>query len=212
MHYACWKRALDVTAAAVLLAATLPLWAVIACLLLVTQGAPVLFRQRRVGLRGRPFILLKFRTMCDGPPPRLPDLPVVKSAADPRVTPIGQALRRLGLDELPQLLNILRGEMSLVGPRPLPVEDLEHPGWLEQVSPEERARRLTWATRRHEVLPGLTGPWQITGNDACDFENWIACDLAYVEQRNALLDLRILLLTPWAVVRGRRAPSREIVE
>jgi len=203
MSYAIWKRALDVTIAALLLLLTLPLWALVACLLLLTQGAPVLFRQRRMGMAGRPFTLLKFRTMRDGEPPRLPDRPVVKSPHDVRVTPVGGLLRRLSIDELPQLLNVLHGEMSMVGPRPLPVDDLERSDWLQQVSAEERARRLAWAHRRQEALPGLTGLWQITANDARDFENWVCCDLAYVEQRCLWLDLRILWQTPWAVLRGR---------
>jgi len=208
MNYAFWKRAFDICGAALLLAATLLLWAIIACLLLVTQGRPVLFRHRRVGLNGVPFLMLKFRTMRDGPPPRMPDRPVAKAPADPRVTPIGQVLRRFALDELPQVLNVLRGEMSLVGPRPLPEEDLAQPGWLLQVSEEERARRLAWAGRRQTVPPGVTGLWQITRNDEADFENWIVSDLAYVERRSLALDAFIVLYTPWAILRGRDRRSR----
>jgi lipopolysaccharide/colanic/teichoic acid biosynthesis glycosyltransferase len=143
---------------------------------------------------------------------RLPDRPVAKQPGDPRVTPAGLLLRRLAIDELPQLINVLKGEMSLVGPRPLPVEDLEQPDWLEQVPEDERNRRRHWATRRHDVLPGLTGLWQVTANDPADFENWITCDLAYVDRRSLTLDLWIVLKTPWAVVRGRmRAPQQPVV-
>ncbi len=203
MSYVTAKRILDVIGAVLLLAATLPLWGLAALALLVAQGPPLLFRQVRVGRDGRLFTLWKFRTMRDGQPPRLPDRPVAKSPADPRVTPIGHLLRRTAVDELPQLLNVLRGEMSLVGPRPLPVEDLEHPSWLSHVSPEERERRLQWMAVRRQVLPGLTGQWQITPHPADDFDNWIACDAAYVARRSLALDMCILLRTPWAVLRGR---------
>jgi len=210
MSYAIWKRAFGLCGATLLLVGTLPLWAVIACVLGVTQGPPVLFRHRRVGLRGTLFSLLKFRTMRDGPSFRLPDRPVSKAAFDPRVTPVGQLLRRFALDELPQVLNVLRGEMSLVGPRPLPEEDLAQPGWLANIPKAERARRLTWASRRQTVLPGVTGLWQITRNDEADFENWIVSDLAYVERRSFALDVFIVLSTPWAVLRGRdRRPRHQ---
>jgi len=205
MSYPLFKRLGDLLGATLLLAATLPLWGLIIPALLLTQGAPVFFRQRRIGRGGMPFVLLKFRTMRDGAPPRLPDRPVAKRADDARATPLGRVLRRLALDELPQLLNVLRGEMSLVGPRPLPEEDLAQPGWLAQVSETERARRLTWRAHRHAVPPGLTGLWQITPNAAADFDNWITCDLAYLQQRGPALDLSILLRTPWAVLRGRVA-------
>jgi lipopolysaccharide/colanic/teichoic acid biosynthesis glycosyltransferase len=203
MSYAFCKRAFDLCGATLLCVGTLPLWVVIACLLLVTQGPPVLFRHRRVGLGGRTFMLLKFRTMRDGPPLRLPDRPVAKAASDPRVTSIGWFLRRFALDELPQVLNVLKGEMSLVGPRPLPEEDLAQPGWLAHVEEKERNRRLTWADRRQTVLPGVSGLWQITRNDEADFENWIVSDLAYVERRCLALDAFIVFYTPWAVLRGR---------
>lgn len=210
MSYAIWKRAFDLCGATLLLVGTLPLWAVIACVLLITQGPPVLFRHRRVGLQGALFSLLKFRTMRDGPPLRLSDRPVAKAEPDPRATPVGQVLRRFALDELPQVLNVLRGEMSLVGPRPLPEEDLAQPGWLADLPEAERARRLAWAGRRQTVLPGVTGLWQITRNDEADFENWIVSDLAYVERHSLALDALIVLYTPWAVLRGRdRRPRHQ---
>lgn len=204
-HYTYWKRAADLVAAGLLLAVTLPLCLPIALLLWITQGRPIFYRQQRVGRGGRPFTLYKFRTMHDGHHHGPVDLPVAKAAAaEHRVTPLGRLLRRTALDELPQLINVLKGEMSLVGPRPLPVDDLEHPGWLEYVDAPERARRLDWLTRRHEVTPGLTGLWQITPNPADDFDNWIASDLAYLDRRSPGCDLGILLRTPGALLRGRR--------
>lgn len=204
MRYILWKRIFDLCGATLLLAVTLPLWAVIAVLLLVTQGRPVLFRHRRVGLHGAVFELLKFRTLRDGPPLEQRDHPMSKSAAESRVTPVGRFLRRFALDELPQVLNVLRGEMSLIGPRPLPEEDLALLTHPDRVPPEERARRLDWASRRQTVLPGVTGLWQITVNDESDFENWIVSDLAYVERRGLLLDAYIACYTPYAILRGRR--------
>lgn len=202
--YGSTKRATDALLAAGLLALTLPLWGLAALALLLAQGRPVFYRQARLGAGGRPFMLLKFRTMRGGAPPRLPDLPVAKRAGDPRVTPVGRLLRRLAIDELPQLLNVLRGDMALVGPRPLPADDLAQQGWLAGVDAAERARRLDWAARRHTVAPGLTGLWQISPHPEADFDNWITADLTYVERRSPWLDLRILLATPWAVLRGRR--------
>ena len=204
--YAGWKRAMDVGGAAVLLVATLPLWALIIALLALTQGRPIWFRQWRVGQHGRAFSMWKFRTMTAGDPPQLLDRPVAKARRDPRVTPLGRLLRRYGLDELPQLVNVLRGEMSLVGPRPLPVDDLAHPGWLAHVEEPERARRREWFARRQQALPGLTGLWQISQPPEEDFDNWIACDLAYIAHRGLGLDLAIVLLTPWSLLRGRQSP------
>jgi lipopolysaccharide/colanic/teichoic acid biosynthesis glycosyltransferase len=199
------KRALDMLVAAGALLLLLPLWGLVAAALWLWQGRPIFYRQSRIGRGGAPFTLYKFRTMRDGAPPRLPDRPIAKAAHDPRVTPFGRLLRRTAFDETPQFLNVLRGDMSLVGPRPLPQADLAQHGWLHGVTPAERARREAWAARRQEVRPGLTGLWQISPNAVDDFDNWIARDLAYLEQRSLLLDLRIILCTPWALLRGRRA-------
>lgn len=206
MSYVFWKRVFDLCGAALLLAATLPLWAAIAVLLLATQGRPLLFRHRRVGVGGVPFELLKFRTLRDEPSPPMSDHPMSKAAAESRVTPVGRFLRRFALDELPQVLNVLRGEMSLVGPRPMPEEDLTQLSHSDRVPPEERARRLDWASRRQAVLPGVTGLWQITVNDEADFENWMVSDLAYVERQGLLLDAYIAWYTPYAILRGRIRP------
>jgi lipopolysaccharide/colanic/teichoic acid biosynthesis glycosyltransferase len=205
-----WKRALDLLGAFVLLLATLPLLLAVSLALLLAQGPPLLFRQCRVGRDQLPFTLFKFRTMRLGDPVPLPDRPVGRDD-ELRVTALGRLLRRYGLDELPQLINILRGEMSLVGPRPLPVEDLERPSWRAQLTSEE----AEWLQRRHTVTPGLTGLWQISSSSADDVANWIACDLAYVESCSLGADLRIVLATPLAVWRGRAshaATSSGIIE
>ncbi len=198
------KRGLDLLGAGLLLVCCAPLLALIAGMVWWSEGRPVLYRQLRAGRDGVPFTLWKFRTMRQGTPPRLPDRPVAKRPDDPRVTRFGKLLRRTGLDELPQLWNVLRGEMSLVGPRPLPIEDLHQSGWLFRVDAGERQRRLDWLARRQQVLPGLTGFWQISPNAEDDFENWMTCDLAYIRTRSLRHDLRIVLLTPWALLRGRQ--------
>lgn len=204
MSYSCRKRILDILIAAVALVALAPVLVAIALALRLSQGRPVFFRQARVGKDGVPFTLYKFRTMSAGPSTPPADQPVQKDHADPRITPLGRLLRRYALDELPQLWHILRGEMSLVGPRPLPVDDLAHPAWLEGIDPAERARREEWAVRRQAVLPGLAGLWQISAEPETDFENWMARDLDYLARRSLRLDLAILLALPFALLRGRK--------
>jgi lipopolysaccharide/colanic/teichoic acid biosynthesis glycosyltransferase len=178
------RRVVDVIVAAVALAMSVPLQMTIAMILLVTQGRPVLFSQARVGQGGRVFRLHKFRTMTQatdhtGAP--LPD--------EDRLTAIGRLLRRLSLDELPELWNVLIGEMSFVGPRPLPVR------YLPRYRPSE--------LRRHDVHPGLTGWAQINGRNAVDWDDRLAMDVWYVEHRNLALDIRIILRTPSVVLRGK---------
>jgi lipopolysaccharide/colanic/teichoic acid biosynthesis glycosyltransferase len=206
--YPLVKRGIDILVAAVLLLLLLPLWGVVALLLWCVQGRPVLFRQPRAGKDGTPFTLLKFRTMVDAPPPHLPDRPVAKAAHDDRATPLGRILRRIHLDELPQLVNVLKGEMSLVGPRPLPIADLEQPGWLNTVDATERARRLVWLAQRHTVVPGMMGLWQISPNPEEDFDNWIRCDTDYVARQSLLFDLYITAMSPVAVFRGRQRGAK----
>jgi len=160
----------------------------------------VLFRQMRSGLNGRPFRLLKFRTMVDGAEERLSEVshlnemsgPVFKSARDPRLTGVGKVLRRFSIDELPQLWNVLAGDMSVVGPRP-PL-------------PEEVARYEAWQRRRLSMKPGLTCLWQISGrNEIPDFDRWMALDLKYIDTWTPFLDFKILLLTVPIVLSGRGA-------
>jgi sugar transferase EpsL len=178
------KEVLDRTAAAVGLLVCLPLLAAIALAVRVGIGRPVLFRQPRPGLRERPFLLVKFRTMRPGP----------GSDAE-RLTPLGRFLRATSLDELPELWNVLRGEMSLVGPRPLLMQ------YLKRYTPEQR--------RRHEVKPGITGWAQVHGRNAVGWEERFALDVWYVDHWSLGLDLRILARTVRVVLarRGVSAPG-----
>jgi len=176
------KRAFDITVAAAALLVASPLLLLVAIAVRVNLGSPVLFRQQRPGLHGRPFTMVKFRTMRDalgrdGRP--LPD-------AD-RLTPFGKLLRSTSLDELPELWNVLRGEMSLVGPRPLLME------YLDRYTAEQ--------SRRHEVRPGVTGWAQVHGRNALSWEERFRLDVWYVEHRSLRLDLHILLRTLTIVLR-----------
>ena len=172
---------LDLVAASLGLIILSPVMLVLAILVRIFIGAPVIFRQQRPGYREQPFYLYKFRTMTDARDPRgrlLPD--------DLRLTKFGRFLRLLSLDETPELFNILRGDMSLVGPRPLLME------YLPLYSPEQR--------RRHEVLPGLTGWAQVHGRNALDWPARFALDVWYVDHWSFWLDINILLLTVWKVL------------
>jgi sugar transferase EpsL len=175
------KRLLDLVVTAVALILLSPLLAAIALLVRLKLGSPVLFRQQRPGLGGKPFTILKFRSMNDardsgGRP--LPDWQ--------RVTGFGQLLRRTSLDELPELINVLRGEMSLVGPRPLLTD------YLDRYSPEQ--------SRRHDALPGITGLAQVKGRNNLSWEEKFNLDTWYVDHRSLLLDLKILFMTVSAVL------------
>jgi len=194
------KRGLDVALSVVIGLAVLVPFVVAAVLIRLTSRGPVLFRQIRCGLNGRPFTLFKLRTMVEGAEERLSEVthlnvlegPVFKAAKDPRVTPVGRFIRRWSFDELPQLWNVLKGEMSLVGPRP-PL-------------PEEVARYERWQRRRLSMKPGVTGLWQVSGrNEITDFDEWMQLDLAYIDNWNLALDLKILLRTIPTVLSGRGA-------
>jgi lipopolysaccharide/colanic/teichoic acid biosynthesis glycosyltransferase len=184
------KRVFDLVVALVLLVVLAPLLAVLAVLVRVKLGSPVLFRQLRPGRGGRLFTLVKFRTMTDA---RGPDGVWLPDAQ--RLTPFGRWLRATSLDELPELWNVLRGDMSLVGPRPLLV------AYLDRYTPEQ--------ARRHEVRPGLTGWAQINGRNATSWEERFRLDVWYVDHRSMLLDLCILARTVGAVLRrqGISAPG-----
>ena len=183
--YRRWgKRVLDLLVAVPAGVALLPLGLVLAALVRLRLGSPVLFRQERPGLGGEPFTLYKLRTMDeerDGSGEPLPD--------ERRLTPLGRFLRATSLDELPELWNVVRGDMSLVGPRPLLME------YLPRYSPEQ--------ARRHEVRPGLTGWAQIQGRNALGWEEKFAHDVWYVDHLGPGLDLAILLRTPFEVLRGK---------
>lgn len=184
------KRAFDVVVAAVGLVVLSPVLALVALALIVLHGRPILFRQLRPGLKGRPFQIVKFRTMR---PPRENEVWYLTDAQ--RLTRVGRFLRSTSLDELPELWNVLQGEMSLVGPRPLLVEYLAH------YTAEQH--------RRHDVLPGITGWAAVNGRNALRFEDRLALDVWYVDHRGFWLDLRILALTLVKVLRRSDAAVTE---
>jgi lipopolysaccharide/colanic/teichoic acid biosynthesis glycosyltransferase len=171
-----WKRVLDILLAAILLIFLLPLFIILAGLCSLRYGSPVLFRQQRPGLHGQPFIMYKFRTMSDKRDEQGRLLPDAQ-----RLTAWGRYMRAASLDELPELWNVLRGDMSLVGPRPLLME------YLPLYSSEQ--------ARRHEVRPGITGWAQINGRNALTWAEKFKLDVWYVDNRSLWLDLKILLLT-----------------
>lgn len=198
------KRIFDLLISATLLLALLPLLGVIALLLLISEGRPIIFRQVRIGLGEQPFTIYKFRTMREGEKAHVHDRPIAPRHDEPYITPLGAILRRSKLDELPQLWNIICGDMSLVGPRPLPTEDLLPGGWMRNISEEDRLRREEWRSQRHKVLPGLSGSWQVSAAPEEDFDNWINCDLYYLQHHSCWLDFTILLRTPFALLHGRK--------
>jgi lipopolysaccharide/colanic/teichoic acid biosynthesis glycosyltransferase len=191
------KRSVDVALAAFGIVLTLPLWALIAAAVKLTSRGPVFFLQDRAGLKGQPFRMVKFRTMVADAEARLKELvkiedladPVYKLADDPRVTRVGRFLRRFGLDELPQLLNVLRGEMSLVGPRPEVVD-------LAKRYNTEQQRRLL-------VKPGITGYQQIHNRGMPDMAARLVYDIYYLRNRSILLDLWILAMTLFVIASGK---------
>jgi len=191
------KRALDVLLSAAALLVVLPLFLVIGALVKLSDGGPVFFSQRRVGLHGRTFRMLKFRSMVTDAERLRPRLevrnessgPVFKMKLDPRVTAIGRFIRKYSLDELPQLINVLRGEMSIVGPRPS--------------LPSEVASYQPWQYRRFAVRPGLTCHWQVCPRRyQVSFDDWMRLDLKYVEEWSLRRDLDLILRTFSVVVGG----------
>jgi lipopolysaccharide/colanic/teichoic acid biosynthesis glycosyltransferase len=196
------KRAMDLAGSIGGLILLSPLLVMVGLLVRLESRGPILFRQPRMGLRGRAFVCLKFRTMVPDAEQRLRDLEARNESAggvlfkikdDPRVTPLGRFLRRTSLDELPQLWNVLVGEMSLVGPRPLQLRDSER---LAELDPQGYARRLS-------VVPGITGPWQVAGRSDVDSHRMLDLDLDYVANWSMATDLQILFKTV-AVVLGRK--------
>ena len=195
------KHILDRVGSLLLLILCSPVFLIIALLIKRTSPGPILFRQQRSGINGRPFTILKFRTMITNAEQFKHELaamnemtgPVFKVTNDPRITPLGRILRKYSLDELPQLFNVFRGEMSLVGPRPLPVDEVKR---FENLS---HRRRLS-------VKPGLTCIWQIRGrNQINDFHEWVRLDLEYIDNWSLWMDFKILLMTIPVVLRGTGA-------
>lgn len=194
------KRAFDLLGASAIVIAGMPVWLAVAALIKITSKGPVFYRQERVGLQGRPFCMYKFRSMYRDADTRLDELreanrvnpgPIFKMRDDPRVTPIGRWMRRFSIDEFPQLLNVLRGEMSLIGPRP-PI-------------PAETAYYHDYQWRRLEVVPGMTGLWQVSGRSGLTFEEMVALDLFYIGNWQLALDLSILARTIPAVLGAKGA-------
>lgn len=194
-----WKRALDLIVAPPVLLILSPLMLVLGLAVKLTSRGPVFFKQERAGIRGKPFICWKFRTMVADAESQKKDLlqynersgVAFKMKNDPRVTRVGRFLRKTSLDELPQLFNVLRGEMSLVGPRPLPVE--------------EALQQDTWHNTRLDVAPGMTCLWQVSARHNNSFDTWARLDIEYVRNRSLWLDLKLLLLTIPAVLSTRGA-------
>jgi lipopolysaccharide/colanic/teichoic acid biosynthesis glycosyltransferase len=192
-----WKRVLDVVGASAGLALSTPIILLAGVAIRLTSPGPVFYLQEREGLGGRRFKIVKLRTMHDGADLHQSALrrfseqdgPAFKMTDDPRITLVGRWLRWLSLDELPQFWNVLRGDMSLVGPRPLPVQ--------------ESLRCHAWQRRRLLVKPGMTGVWQIRGRNTVSFNEWVRMDFEYIRRRSLLFDLRLLVETVPALVRSR---------
>jgi exopolysaccharide biosynthesis polyprenyl glycosylphosphotransferase len=193
------KRSFDLIVSGVIVIAGLPLWLLIAALVKATSRGPVIYADPRIGLGEQTFRMLKFRTMFEGAAGDQAALetaneasgPLFKIRRDPRITQVGRLLRRFSLDEVPNVLNVLRGEMTLVGPRPLPLRD--------------HARLAQWHRRRSNVLPGMTGLWQIAGRSNLTFDDLVRLDFYYLENWSIWLDITILVKTLPAVVARRGA-------
>jgi exopolysaccharide biosynthesis polyprenyl glycosylphosphotransferase len=194
------KRAIDILGSGLALILLAPVLAAAVIAIKLTSPGPVFFLQERVGLNKRRFKIFKFRTMVPNAEALMARLerqneasgPVFKMRNDPRITPIGRFLRRTSVDELPQFFNVLKGEMSLVGPRPLPLRDYN--GFNED-----------WQRRRFSVKPGITCLWQVNGRSNISFDQWMKLDLKYMDEWSLWLDLKILVKTVPAVLRGQGA-------
>ena len=207
-NYLLIKRLLDMMIALGLILLFGPLMLVIALGIRISSPGPILYRQKRIGKNGKPFAMLKFRSMQVNNNPDLHRQYVqklikentqpcdlgkysLKILADPRITGMGKYLRKFSLDELPQFFNVLKGEMSIVGPRPpLPYEYGVYQGWHKQ---------------RLEVLPGITGLWQVNAHNAVSFDDMVRLDIEYIQSMSLWLDLKIMFLTPVEMIRGKGA-------
>jgi exopolysaccharide biosynthesis polyprenyl glycosylphosphotransferase len=197
--YRTMKRGTDIVIALLLVILFLPIIPVVAVLIKLDSRGPILFKQKRVGRNGKEFDFYKFRSMMEGAESAIGILrplsstsgPVFKLRNDPRITSVGRFLRRSSLDELPQLINVLKGDMSIVGPRPN--------------LPSEVCHYLPWQKQRLSVTPGITCLWQITGRSHIGFQEWMRLDLEYIRKRSAATDLKIILKTIPAVIARKGA-------
>lgn len=193
------KRVFDIVVSSVLIALLSPVLVAVAAAVKLTSRGPVFFRQTRVGLHGRQFHMLKFRSMVEGAEKMRAALesqneqsgPVFKITRDPRITAVGRFIRKLSIDELPQFFNVLRGEMAIVGPRP-PI-------------PSEVAQYEPWQRRRLSIRPGITCLWQVSGRNDISFEKWMYLDMQYIDHWSLALDIKLILKTIPAVLHGRGA-------
>ncbi|RLB10316.1 MAG: sugar transferase [Deltaproteobacteria bacterium] len=194
--YLVAKRALDILGATVGVLLSIPIFIFVPIFIKIDSKGPIFFTQRRCGKDGREFKMLKFRTMVNNAEhikKKLylnPGLPF-KMREDPRITRIGKFLRKTSIDEIPQFFNVLKGEMSLVGPRPLAKEEIESDPY--------------WKKERLKVKPGITGLWQIYARGSTDIEDWVKYDLLYVKNQSLWLDIKILLKTPFTIITGKGA-------
>ncbi|WP_330370138.1 sugar transferase [Butyrivibrio sp. MC2021] len=194
--YQVIKRVFDIVSSLIGLILLSPLFLVVAILIKKEDGGPVIFKQQRTGYNNKPFMMYKFRTMCENAPEMHKflleqnelDGPAFKMKDDPRITHIGKILRKTSIDELPQLLNILKGEMSVVGPRPLPVYE------TDQMTPFQMTRHL--------VKPGLTCYWQVMGRTEVPFDEWMELDQKYLEKRSIATDIGLIIMTFRALTAG----------
>lgn len=200
MGHRATKRIMDLLFGGIGFLLSLPLWAVIALAIKLDSSGPILFRQQRSGKNGRVFTMLKFRSMVYDAEDRYRQLAhlneetsglIIKIPDDPRITHLGRILRKFSLDEIPQFLNVIKGDMSLIGPRP--------------PSPDEYNRYNSLQRRRLEAKPGLTGLWQISGRKDTDFDFMVQKDIEYIESQSFAFDLRILLKTIPVVLMGKGA-------
>ena len=188
------KTLLDRSLAVIGLLLTLPLWFIVAIAIMLDSPGPIFFNRARVGKDGRVFVMYKFRTMYRDAEQQLKALQnrnlgggfLIRIPDDPRVTRVGRMLRKTSLDELPQLINVLKGEMSLIGPRPQYPEEVKHYSALQR--------------RRLEVRPGMTGLWQVSARDSADIDEWVRFDLQYIDNWSLWLDVQILFRTFTAVI------------
>jgi len=205
-NYLVVKRVFDILAALVLLVIFGPLMIIIALAIKLFSPGPILYRQTRIGKDGKPFEMLKFRSMrlenapdlhreyvskliLENCAPESLGQKTLKLESDPRITGLGKVMRKLSIDELPQFFNVLRGEMSIVGPRPS--------------LPYEYKLYKDWHKKRVLVLPGITGLWQVTARNKVRFDDMVKIDLDYIQNMTLLLDLRIILMTPYEMIRGK---------